>query len=80
MASRQPGRQWDPLGWMAGVWLWILLPHPQESFVTVPWLCDIGLELSGTQHTPQGPLPEVAVSFRPQMLDGHLLSEEPGAD
>lgn len=76
MASRYPGGQRDLLGWMAGVGLWILLLHPQESLAAAPLLCNVGSEFSGTQHTPQGPLPEIGVSFRPQMMDAHLLSEE----
>ena len=48
--------------------------------MTASLLCDAGSEFSGTQHTPQGPLAEVAGSFRPQMLEAHLLSEETEGD
>ena len=76
VASRYPGGRWDLLGWMAGMGLWILLPRPQESFVTAPLFCDVGSEFSGTQHTSQGPLPKVAMSFRLQLMDAHFLSEK----
>lgn len=74
--SRCPGGWLDLLVWVIGVGLWVPLPHPQELFVTAP--CSVMQAWNILEYSTHlsALLSEAVVSFRPQMMDTYLLSEE----